>query len=170
MSDLDDALAAHPPEPEAAMTIAPPSPLRHRHVWASGTVTRGPLAPIDIGVRCHLCGIPQNPVASQRGKRARANGNAAERRIAARHGGQRVGQYGGAPDVVVGDLTVIQSKRGKGYFSERYWSWLSALPRTGGRIPLLIVDDGGPGHHSRRIVVLEEHDWLDLFGRKATAE
>ncbi len=50
-------------------------------------------------------------------------------------------------------------------FSERYWRWLSAIPRTGDRIPVLVVGDApGPGHRRRAFVVIELGDWRDLHG------
>ncbi len=61
-------------------------------------------------------------------------------------------------------LLAVQAKCG-GAFSERYWRWLSAIPRSGGRIPVLIVGDApGPGHRRRAFVVLELGDFRDLHG------
>jgi hypothetical protein len=42
---------------------------------------------------------------------------------------------------------------------------MNAIPRTGGRIPVLIVGDApGPGHRRRAFVVLELGDFRDLHG------
>jgi hypothetical protein len=78
--------------------------------------------------------------------------------------------YGGPDDVLVGELFVVQSKAG-GWFSERYWNELAKLPRTGGRIPTLIVSDRpGTGHPVRRLVIRMMSDDVDLHGVSAPAE
>ena len=64
-------------------------------------------------------------------------------------------------------LFAVQAKVG-GSFSERYWRWLSAIPRTAGRIPVLVVGDApGPGHRRRAVVIMELGDWRDLHGDDA---
>ena len=87
--------------------------------------------------------------------------------IARAYGRTRTGQYGGPDNVTVRDLFVIQSKAG-GWFSERVWAELVKLPRSGGRIPTLVVSDRpGPGHPTRRYVVRMLADDLDLHGPDA---
>ena len=45
------------------------------------------------------------------------------------------------------------------------WAELAKLPRTGGRIPTLIVSDRpGPGHRTRRYVVRLMDDDVALHG------
>ena len=89
-----------------------------------------------------------------------------ERALAAELAGQRIGQYGGPSDVLT-PLFAVQSKVG-GSFSERYWRWLSAIPRSAGRIPILIVGDApGPGYRRRALVIMELGDWRDLHGEIA---
>ena len=114
---------------------------------------------------CVHCGKPYNPVASRRGRTSLRAGKDAERAIAKAYpDGKRVGQYGGPDDVVVGDLFVVQSKAGV-RFPGWMWDELAKLPRTGGRIPTLIVSDRpGPGRPTRRIVVRMMADDLDLHG------
>ena len=126
-----------------------------RHFWS-----------VD-GTTCALCGIVRDPAASRRGRTSLRAGKDAERAIAKAYPeGKRTGQFGGPDDVTVGDLFVIQSKAG-GWFSERVWAELAKLPRSGGRIPTLIVSDRpGPGHRTRRYVVRMIDDDLDLHGRK----
>lgn len=105
-----------------------------------------------------------DPVRARRGRTSLRAGKDAERAIARAYGGTRTGQYGGPDDVTVGDLFVIQSKAG-GWFSERVWAELAKLPRSGGRIPTLVVSDRpGPGHRTRRYVVRMLEDDLDLHG------
>jgi hypothetical protein len=77
-----------------------------------------------------------DPERSRRGRSNRRRGNDWERRLAADLAGRRVGQYGEAADVLT-PLFAIQAKVG-GAFSERHWRWLMAIPRAGGRIPVLI--------------------------------
>jgi hypothetical protein len=104
---------------------------------------------------------------SRRGRTALRAGKDAERRIAKEYGGARVGQYGGQEDVMT-DLFTIQSKAG-GWFSNRYWLELQKLPRTGGRIPTLIVSDRpgtGQGKTRQMVIRLMEDD-LDLHGPTA---
>jgi hypothetical protein len=113
---------------------------------------------------CRRCGVMENPVTVRRGRTSLRAGKDAERAIARAYGGTRTGQAGGPDDVVVGDLFVIQSKAG-GWFSERVWAELAKLPRSGGRIPTLVVSDRpGPGHRTRRYVVRTIEDDLDLHG------
>ncbi len=143
---------------------------RHRHDWwrhettaahADGEVTH------VIETTCWSCGAVKDEARSRRGRTSLRAGKDAERAIAKSYGGTRTGQYGGPDDVLVGELFVVQSKAG-GWFSNRYWDELAKLPRTGGRIPTLIVSDRpGPGHRTRRLVVRTLDDDLALHGPKA---
>ena len=104
-----------------------------------------------------------DPARSRRGRSNRRRGNDFERSLAAELAGRRIGQYGGPSDVLT-PLFAVQCKVG-GSFSERYWRWLSAIPRSGGRIPVLIVGDApGPGYRRRALVIMELGDWRDLHG------
>jgi hypothetical protein len=110
-----------------------------------------------------------DPAASRRGRTSLRAGKDAERAIARAYGGKRTGMYGGPDDVVVGDLFIVQSKAG-GWFSERVWAELEKLPRTGGRIPTLVVSERPPsGRHARRYVVRMMADDLDLHGPSGDA-
>ena len=125
---------------------------------------------VDKQVRCLRCHHPINPAAVRRGRTSLRAGKDAERAIAKAYGAviadtRRTGQYGGPDDVLIGDLFIVQSKAG-GWFSERVWTELQKLSRTGGRIPTLIVSDRpGPGHPTRRYVIREMRDDIDLHGR-----
>lgn len=106
---------------------------------------------------------PKDPAAVRRGRNNRTRGNAIEREVGKRLGLRRVGQYGG-PDDLTNDLFAAQVKSG-GAFSERYWSWLKAVPVNAGQTPLLVVTDApGPGHKRRAVVVLDLEDWRALHG------
>jgi hypothetical protein len=115
---------------------------------------------------CPRCGRLREPSASRRGRTNRSRGNAIERDVARHLGLRRVGQFGGKEDVA-GDLWAAQVKSG-GSFSERYWSWLKAVPVNASQVQLLVVTDApGPGHKRRAIVVLDLDDWRDLHGPDA---
>ena len=112
--------------------------------------------------------------AEGRGRSACRNGKQAERDIAKAYGGRRVGHFGGITDVET-DLFAIQSKRvnpgapvsGKrpARFPEWIWDELAKLPRTGGRIPTLIVTDKpGYGGTRRGLVVRFLEDDVALHG------
>jgi hypothetical protein len=96
-------------------------------------------------------------------------GKDAERAIAKAYGpdARRTGHYGGPDDVVVGDLFIIQSKAGRTWYRQAYVDELDKLPRTGGRIPTLIVSNRpGPGHPIRRYVVRLIEDDAQLHGSR----
>jgi hypothetical protein len=120
---------------------------------------------------------PPDPDRSRRGRSACRNGKQAERDIARAYGGIRVGHQGGKPD----DLFVIQSKRvnpgpvaGRkrpASFPEWIWDELCVLPRTGGRIPTVVVSDKpGPGTRRRALVVRFLEDDVALHGPDASKE
>ena len=135
----------------------------HAHWWIESPATH-----IRPGIRiCDLCGLFQEDyeVRQKRGRTSLRAGKDGERAIARAYGGERVGQYGGASDVVVGELFSVQSK--VGWFSERFYLELQKLPRTGGRIPTLIVSDRpGPGRRTRRLVIRTIEDDVALHGEK----
>ena len=163
MPDLDAALAAVPPEPESAVTVTPSKPRRHRHAWVLGERPEYS-GPVEVAL-CATCGIERDPAASRRGRRNRARGLAIQRQ---RNAGLGISNIAGnAPNHDGGDaddLFVSESKSGAS-FSERYWSWLTRIPRRAGQVPVLIVTDTpGPGHRARSMVVVSYDDWRDLHG------
>lgn len=141
-----------------------------RHRWAlfhvEGVVLMDGVYEGRSFPRCERCGKFQDAAASRRGRSSLRAGKDAERAIAKAYpGGRRTGQFGGPDDVTVGELFVVQSKAG-GWFSERVWAELVKLPRTGGRIPTLVVSDRpGPGHRTRRYVVRSLDDDVALHGK-----
>jgi len=154
MTDIDDLPFTYPDiNSTATNNGAKGKPRCRRHDWYANA--------------CRRCGVMENPVTVRRGRTSLRAGKDAERAIAKAYGGTRTGQFGGPDDVTVGDLFVIQSKAG-GWFSERVWAELVKLPRSGGRIPTLVVSDRpGPGHPTRRYVVRMLADDLDLHGPDA---
>ncbi len=104
-----------------------------------------------------------DPAKSRKGKNARARGNAFEREIAKRLGGQRVGQFGGKQDVA-NDWIAVQCKVG-GSFSERQWDWLQSVPVKGDQLRGLVIGDspGAGGGRRRAVILLDLDDFCDWF-------
>jgi hypothetical protein len=157
MNDLDAMPFATPTDPN----LGAPEPRKcRRHQWAR---VFEPTSGVDRWV-CARCRVVKDEARSRRGRTSLRAGKDAERQIAKAYGGKRTGQFGGPDDVQVGELFVVQSKAG-GWFSERVWAELQKLPRTGGRVPLLVVSDRpGSGHATRRYVVLEMRDHVAVSG------
>jgi hypothetical protein len=159
----DDLPWGEPTEPP--VVVVERTPRRHRHTWTP------PFYFLDgdekrISIKCVYCGAIQDPARTKRGRSSLRAGKDAERAIAKSYGGRRTGHFGGPDDVVVGDLFIVQSKAG-GWFSNRVWAELQKLPRSGGRIPTLVVSDRpGPGHKTRRYVIREMDDDIALHGEK----
>jgi hypothetical protein len=158
---------------QLAMLARSRRPKKHAHWWVGvqATTTLGSLGDVtEEYEECDLCHL-RREVYEARQKRGRTSlraGKDGERAIAKAYGGQRVGQYGGAADVVVGDVLCIQSKVGVSWFPERLWNELQKLPRNGGRIPTLIVSDRpGPGRRTRRLSIRLTEDDVGLLGNEA---
>ncbi len=153
---------------QLAMLARSRRPKKHAHWWVTVQTisTLGSLGDIvEEREECDLCHLVKTDYEARqrRGRTSLRAGKDGERAIAKAYGGQRVGQFGGAADVVIGELFSVQSK--VGWFSERFWNELQKLPRTGGRIPTLIVSDRpGSGNPTRRLVVRLMSDDLDLHG------
>lgn len=141
---------------------ASPKPKCRRHRWGPAKGMAGHYSDWE----CERCGALQHPDAIRRGRNNRQRGNAIEREVGKRLGMRRVGQYGG-PDDLSNDLFAAQVKSG-GYFSERQWGWLKAVPVKAGQTPLLIiVDTPGPGIRRRGMVILDLDSWRELHGETA---
>ena len=107
-----------------------------------------------------------DPVRSRRGRTNRRRGNDFERSLATELGGRRIGQYGEPADVLTPLLASRPSAAAPSASATGAGS--SAIPRTGGRIPVLVVGDApGPGHRRRAFVVIELGDFRDLHGEDA---
>lgn len=101
---------------------------------------------------------------AKRARAARSKGNRRELEIANALGGEKVGMYGGPEDVRT-PLLNVQSKVRKAF---PYWmtTELAKLPRTGGRLPALVVTDApGKGHERESVVVMSLADFTELHGR-----
>jgi hypothetical protein len=138
---------------------------RHRHRWVRiRFVFEQPDAVPQHACRC---GAIQDAAATRKGRSSRNRGNRRELEVARALGGEKVGQFGGPEDVRAG-MFVIQSK-----VRAAFPTWMTAeldkLPRTGGRIPVLVVTGPAglvPGDRRRRpaIAVVHLSDWADLHG------
>ena len=102
--------------------------------------------------------------AAKKGRSARSRGNRRELEIARELGGEKVGMYQGPEDVRT-PLLNVQSKVRKAF---PHWMTveLDKLPRSGGRLPALVVTDApGSGRERQSIVVMYLSDFSDLHGR-----
>lgn len=162
MGDLDDITFTEVAAPSLTGAACKPRP--HRHQWERVVVTEGGEQTYRGPLTCSRCGVVKDEARSRRGKSARQRGNAYERELAKKLGGKRTGMYGGPDDVTVSDLFVIQSKVRKAW-PQWMADELAKLPRTGGRVPLLVVANA-PGSSGRRkaLVVVELGDWISLHG------
>lgn len=150
MTDLDDLPFTH--DDGRTPNGAKGRPKCRRHEWTPGG-----------DAFCVRCGKVRDDATIRRGRNNRSRGNAIEREVGKKLGLRRVGQYGG-PDDLSGELFAAQVKSG-GSFSERYWSWLRAVPVNASQVPLLVVTDApGPGHKRRAVVVIDLDDWADMYG------
>lgn len=151
----------------AARSTATPRPYRHRHVYVPSWVF-DPIENREVVFyhRCLHCGREQDEVRSARGKSNARTGKDYERQLAQRLGGRKVGHFGGPEDVTT-SLFNVQSKVRKAWPA---WMWteLAKLPRTGGRIPVLVVAEGKPlpGTKRRALVVVQLEDWVSLHGEE----
>lgn len=166
MDDLDALLP--PPQVESAVTLVPSKVRRHRHRWRQSSSVfdvASMKAPGDWV--CAVCGVPEDPARSRRGRTNRSRGNAQEREWCKRLGLRRVGHFNGPEDGIGTDgLFVGQAKS---LSTARFPSWLSTelakLPRTEGRIPILgLLETPGAArdHRPRRLVVMTEEDFVSL--------
>lgn len=172
LATIDAALAEVPVTPP---TLAGAAGKRcRRHTWWGDY--RPPLGtdptPENMArytvVRCVRCPAIRDETRARRGKSARQRGNAYERELAKKLGGKRTGMYGGPDDVTVSELFVIQSKVRKAW-PQWMADELAKLPRTGGRIPLLVVANApGSAFRRRALVVVDLADWISLHGPTIT--
>ena len=130
-----------------------------RHVWEWTEWMPDDSRVLESVQWCARCHVLRDATKVQRGRHARRSGNDAERDLARRLGGKRVGQYGSPVDVEVPEYMVIQSKRGAA-FPERIWSWLQALPNDGRLRAVYLSDAPGGGHPRRELLCVPLSDYL----------
>lgn len=164
MTDLDAALANLPiAAPSLTGAHGKPAKCRRHLGWVDFCTMRCHHPTIIEVPHCHACGILKDEARSRRGRSSLQRSKREERKLARDYGGTREGWKGGPIDVATG-LLAIQSKAGSTWWSKRYVAELDKLPRTGGRVPALIVSNGQPGSLVRRYVVIEERDFRSLYG------
>jgi hypothetical protein len=121
-------------------------------------------------VLCRSCRERKDEARSRRGRTARARGNRRELEIAKALGGTKVGHHGGPEDVRAGLLNVQSKVRAGAAFPGWMVRELDRLPRTGGRLPALIVTDvPGRGVRRRCLVVMALDDFRELHGDLETS-
>ena len=120
--------------------------------------------------RCDHCGAwtgkrhERTCPLAKRGRSSNTRGKRRELEIANAIGGEKVGQYGGPEDIRT-PLLNVQSKVRKA-FPRWMTDELDKLPRSGGRLPALVVTDApGSGTKRESIVVMRLADFTDLHGR-----
>jgi hypothetical protein len=133
------------------------------HKWTTFQIPGAIVGETEVRCSRPWCGKVKDEAASKRGKSSLMRSKREERGLAKNYAGKRTGHFGGPDDVQTGLLN-IQSKAGTGWWSIRYADELDKLPRTGGRVPALIVSNGKPGHLVRRFVVMDERDYRSLYG------
>lgn len=160
MTDIRSALGAQRLEGELR---------RHRHSWTElELLGNNGLTYITV---CRSCRVEKDPVKSKRGRSARSRGNSRELELARELGGTKVGMFGGPVDVQTPLLNVQSKVRRGAAFPSWMMTELAKLPRTGGRVPALIVTDSpGSGIRRHALVVLELSDFVDLHGRLTPEE
>jgi hypothetical protein len=170
---LDDQLAD---APLAAPSLAGAGGIAakcRRHEWVrqvvpmpSVTRTTAIVIPDEIPVGpwfCLRCGTVKDEARSRRGRNAAKRGKRIQHdRIVALGGRNLAGNNENLDGL--GEMFAYESKSGAA-FSDRYWRWLTGIPKRGNETGVLIVTEApGPGHKARSYVVVEYDEWKDLHG------
>lgn len=159
VTDLDAALAASPPAPEAARTTAAPRRCR-RHVWGECHVHD---APMYVG--CVRCLRPRDEARVRRGRSSRRLGSDQERRAERAYGWEKIGERGEATDLR-GRMFKVQQKSTRRAAPAVWRDAFARLDATrDGRVPLLLLSHVRQGLPTEDYVVIRGADWLDLHGR-----
>jgi len=109
--------------------------------------------------------IPVRSPRSKAGLNARLRGNAFEREVARKLGGQRVGQYGTKVDVEVPGWLRVQTKNG-GAYPERLDAWLRQIPPGTELRALVLGDAPGRGGRRRSLIVMDLDEFAAWYGGK----
>ncbi len=160
MTSLDALLATTAPDPVTAVSLVPG---RHQHTWTVCT-----------------CGAQRDMEAPRRGRSARRLGGDTERRLAARYGAKKVGQFGDPIDLL-GRIFAWQAKATR----DAMPGWLAAVdqpvwhtpapaivvqsvaamePILAGRIPLVVQSFVRQGVPTEDRIWVRATDWRDLHG------
>lgn len=109
--------------------------------------------------------IPVRSPRSRAGLNARLRGNAFEREVARKLGGNRVGQFGFKVDVEVPGWLRIQTKNG-GAYPERLDAWLRQIPPGPELRALVLGDAPGPGNRRRSLIVFDLDEFARWYGKE----
>lgn len=159
MTDLDDLPFGEPSTPP---NLGAPPPRRcTRHSWVRETFPDG-----TVVTSCWRCPAIKDEARSRRGRNVRLRGNHQEREWAKRLGFKRTGHYGGVDDAIeenglfVGQAKSLATARFPGWMTTELEKLRAAKPS---HVPVLgILETPGPGHRPRRLVVVDEADWIAL--------
>jgi hypothetical protein len=151
---------------------------RHRHRWWMPPIVGPDAARYSFGANAPICAIcekPRDEVKSKRGRSARSRGNRRELELARALGVDKTGHFGGPDDMRGKDGMFVYQSKVRAAFPTWMTAELAKLPRTGDRVPVLIVT-GPPGldPSDRRkriaIAVVTLDDWRDLHQETAVPE
>jgi hypothetical protein len=146
---------------------APPRRCR-RHWWVC-------IRDVDVNTggflpdwwRCARCGAIRDEGKARTGRNNAKRGKRIQRERIVGLGGQNLPGNKPGHDGI-GLAFSYESKSG-GFFSERVWRVLQAIPRLGDQSAVLIVTDTpGPGRRARSYVVVEYDEWRALHGEDVT--
>lgn len=160
MTDYDSLDEMLDPQPGPPLLAGEPTPRKcRRHLWIAqygdGRVYEGDF--------CATCNKPKDEAASRRARNNRKRGNRIQAQRIVALGGRNLA--GNNPNLDgLGAMFAYESKSG-GAFSDRYWRWLTGIPKRGNETGVLIVTEApGPGHKARSYVVVEYDEWRELHG------
>jgi hypothetical protein len=140
---------------------------RHRHRWVHADRwfdTEDGERTYEHVWACEGCGRLKDEARSRRGRNNRKRGNRHEREWAKRLGLRRVGQYGetadGRNEMFAGQSKSLATGAFPGWMTNELTKLRAAHPEL---VPLLGVLEATGGHgQGRRLVVMEEADWVAL--------
>ncbi len=121
--------------------------------------------PVTHESSCLRCGHVFDPERMRRGRSARSRGQRIQRERITRLGGENIA--GNKPGHDGRGLAFEFESKSGGFFSERVWRVLSAIPTTADTTAVLIVSEapgGAVGRRARSYVVVDYDAWLDLHG------
>jgi hypothetical protein len=163
-SDLDAALAQHPPTPETAVTVTPPRSKCRRHDWSWtewGDADSRVLSYVEWCVRCHVL---KDPARTRRGKNNRKRGNAAELTVARAVGGRKVGPMGWPWDVEMPGYARLQVRKLASPPSindiRKALDAIAATPSDA--MPGYVWIE--PGRNGEKLIVFRLKDWQERHG------
>lgn len=156
-TDLDAALAQHPPDPETARSVVRSDRRCARHRWQSAVWPEV--------TRCRLCGARKDETLSRQGRSSARLGKDQERRAERRYGWTKIGERGEKTDLR-GRLFKVQQKSSRRQPPALVRDTFAGLDATrDGRVPLLLLTFVRPGVPADDYIVIRGSDWLDLHGQ-----